>query len=170
MSNISGTSAGEDLIGSPNDDLIQGLGGDDGLNGLKGNDVLEGGDGLDSAWFESDDAPATGVSVSLATGQAVDQWGGTDTLRTEGCLTHKTAVAMVFKLVTAASKTWRRLSGNTRLSQDQGCRVPRRHRGEARRPIRRSLISPSSNIGRSAKKPANSMSCEVFKSGAAGEI
>lgn len=39
------------------------------------------------------------------------------TVRTKGCLSHKTATAMVFKLVTAASKTWRRLAGNNRLPQ-----------------------------------------------------
>ncbi|EKV28906.1 Mobile element protein [Caenispirillum salinarum AK4] len=39
------------------------------------------------------------------------------TVRTKGCLSHKTALAMVFKLVTEASKTWRRLSGNNRLPQ-----------------------------------------------------
>lgn len=39
------------------------------------------------------------------------------TVRSKGCLSHKTALAMVFKLVTAASKTWRRLSGNNRLPQ-----------------------------------------------------
>lgn len=39
------------------------------------------------------------------------------TVRTKGCLSHKTAMAMVFKLVTAASKTWRRLSNNNRLPQ-----------------------------------------------------
>jgi len=37
------------------------------------------------------------------------------TVRTKGCLSHKTAMAMVFKLLTAASKTWRRLSGSNRL-------------------------------------------------------
>jgi transposase-like protein len=39
------------------------------------------------------------------------------TVRTKGCLSHKTAMTMVFKLITAASKTWRRLSGNNRLPQ-----------------------------------------------------
>lgn len=39
------------------------------------------------------------------------------TVRTKGCLSHKTALAMVFKLVTAASKSWHRLSGNNRLPQ-----------------------------------------------------
>jgi len=39
------------------------------------------------------------------------------TVRTKGCLSHKTAMTMVFKLITAASKSWRRLSGNNRLPQ-----------------------------------------------------
>ena len=34
---------------------------------------------------------------------------------TKGCLSHGTALAMVFKLVTTASKTWRRLMGNNQL-------------------------------------------------------
>ena len=37
------------------------------------------------------------------------------TVRTKGCLSHATAMTMVFKLVTAASKTWRRLNGNNQL-------------------------------------------------------
>jgi transposase-like protein len=37
------------------------------------------------------------------------------TVRTKGCLSHKTAMAMVFKLVMAASKSWRRLAGNNQL-------------------------------------------------------
>ena len=37
------------------------------------------------------------------------------TVRSKGCLSHKTALAMVFKLVTAASKTWRRLNGHEQL-------------------------------------------------------
>ena len=37
------------------------------------------------------------------------------TVRSKGCLSHKTALAMVFKLVTAASKTWRRLNGYEKL-------------------------------------------------------
>ncbi|MER0240027.1 IS256 family transposase, partial [Fulvimarina sp. MAC8] len=38
------------------------------------------------------------------------------TVRTKGALSHKTARLMVFKLVMAASKTWRRLKGENRLS------------------------------------------------------
>ena len=36
-------------------------------------------------------------------------------MRTKGALSHKTARLMVFKLVIAASKTWRRLKGENRL-------------------------------------------------------
>ena len=37
------------------------------------------------------------------------------TVRSKGCLSHRTALAMVFKLVMAASKTWRRLNGYEKL-------------------------------------------------------
>ena len=37
------------------------------------------------------------------------------TIRTKGALSQKTARLMVFKLVVAASKTWRRLKGENRL-------------------------------------------------------
>jgi transposase-like protein len=37
------------------------------------------------------------------------------TVRTKGCMSHATAMTMVFKLVTAASRTWRRLSGKNQL-------------------------------------------------------
>ena len=37
------------------------------------------------------------------------------TVRTKGCMSHTTAMTMVFKLVTAASRTWRRLSGTNQL-------------------------------------------------------
>jgi len=37
------------------------------------------------------------------------------TVRTKGALSHKTAKLMVFKLVMAASKTWRKLKGENRL-------------------------------------------------------
>ena len=37
------------------------------------------------------------------------------TVRSKGCLSHRTALAMVFKLVMAASKTWRRLNGYDKL-------------------------------------------------------
>jgi transposase-like protein len=37
------------------------------------------------------------------------------TVRSKGCLSHRTALAMVFKLVMAASQTWRRLNGYEQL-------------------------------------------------------
>jgi transposase-like protein len=37
------------------------------------------------------------------------------TVRSKGCLSHKTALAMVFKLIMAASKSWRRSKGNNQL-------------------------------------------------------
>lgn len=39
------------------------------------------------------------------------------TVRTKGALSRKTARLMVFKLVMAASKTWRRLKGENQLSK-----------------------------------------------------
>lgn len=39
------------------------------------------------------------------------------TQRSKGCLSHGTAMTMVFKLVTEAAKTWRRLKGNNRLPE-----------------------------------------------------
>ena len=37
------------------------------------------------------------------------------TIRTKGCLSNDTALAMVFKLVDAAQKSWRRLDGHNQL-------------------------------------------------------
>ena len=37
------------------------------------------------------------------------------TVRTKGCLSHKTSMVMVFKLIIAAAKTWRRLRGYNQL-------------------------------------------------------
>ena len=37
------------------------------------------------------------------------------TIRSRGCLSNKTALAMVFKLVDAAQKSWRRLDGHNKL-------------------------------------------------------
>src|SRR5215213_9850229 len=37
------------------------------------------------------------------------------TIRAKGCLSNKTALAMVFKLVDAAQKSWRRLDGHNQL-------------------------------------------------------
>ena len=37
------------------------------------------------------------------------------TIRSKGCLSNKTALAMVFKLVEGAQKSWRRLNGPQQL-------------------------------------------------------
>ena len=37
------------------------------------------------------------------------------TIRSKGCLSNKTALAMVFKLVDAAQKSWRKLDGHNQL-------------------------------------------------------
>ena len=40
---------------------------------------------------------------------------GHRTIRSKGCLSNRTALAMVFKLVEAAQKSWRRLDGHNQL-------------------------------------------------------
>jgi hypothetical protein len=37
------------------------------------------------------------------------------TVRSKGCLSNKTALAMIFKLAQAAERTWRRLDGQDQL-------------------------------------------------------
>ena len=37
------------------------------------------------------------------------------TMRSKGCLSNKTALAMIFKLAEAAEKSWRRLDGQSQL-------------------------------------------------------
>jgi transposase-like protein len=39
------------------------------------------------------------------------------TVRSKGCLSNKTALAMIFKLAEAAEKSWRRLDGHNQLSK-----------------------------------------------------
>ena len=39
------------------------------------------------------------------------------TVRSKGCLSNRTAIAMVFKLTQAAEKSWRRLDGHSQLSK-----------------------------------------------------
>ena len=42
------------------------------------------------------------------------------TIRSKGCLSNKTALAMVFKLVEGAQKGWRRLDGHNQLPKITG--------------------------------------------------
>jgi len=54
------------------------------------------------------------------------------TTRSKGCLSNKTALAMIFKLAQAAEKTWRRLKGYALSSKAVPCprsKVQRRNRG-----------------------------------------
>jgi putative transposase len=39
------------------------------------------------------------------------------TVRSKGCLSNKTALAMIFKLAEAAAQSWRRLNGRNQLSK-----------------------------------------------------
>src|SRR5437660_4759640 len=39
------------------------------------------------------------------------------TIRSRGCLSNKTALAMIFKLAQAAEKSWRRLKGHAQLAK-----------------------------------------------------
>ena len=52
------------------------------------------------------------------------------TVRSKGCLSNKTALAMIFKLAEAAEKSWRRLDGHNQLPKAHPrCKVRRRNRG-----------------------------------------
>jgi len=60
--------------------------------------------------------PSTGSTCGPRTpSKARSQPYATATIRSKGCLSNRTALAMVFKLVEAAQKTWRRLDGNNQL-------------------------------------------------------
>lgn len=73
---ITGTSAGEQLVGGANKDLIRGLGGDDQLFGLGGDDTLQGGDGAD--YLAGGGGSGTGSGADRLEGGA-----GNDTLAGE---------------------------------------------------------------------------------------
>ena len=52
------------------------------------------------------------------------------TMRSKGCLSNKTALAMIFKLAEAAEKSWRRLNGHNQLPKiilgirwNRGCQI-----------------------------------------------
>jgi len=75
---ITGTDAGDILIGSMGDDQIGGFGGDDTLAGNGGDDILDGGAGDDTASY-ADAAAAVTVSL-LRTGAQATGSSGADTL------------------------------------------------------------------------------------------
>ena len=84
------------------------------------------------------------------------------TVRSKGCLSHETALAMVFKLVTAASKTW--LVPPQRLREvapgHPGRQIHRRHSGRRNRNTRCRLIMPSPTFDHSSC--GNSTKSRVF--------
>ncbi len=52
------------------------------------------------------------------------------TVRSRGCLSNKTALAMIFKLAQAAEKSWHRLRGHNPVAESHPrCKVQRRNRG-----------------------------------------
>ena len=75
---LKGESGDDVLWGDFGDDVLKGGSGDDRLSGGAGDDKLEGGKGTDTADFSDDTA---GVTVDLATGQAIGSLTGTDELK-----------------------------------------------------------------------------------------
>ena len=82
---INGSDGGDDIIAGRNagNDTIFGGGGRDFIKADAGNDVIDGGEDRDTyALTESffDISAFRGAVINLATGTAIDSWGGTDTL------------------------------------------------------------------------------------------
>jgi hypothetical protein len=74
------------------------------------------------------------------------------TMRTKGALSQDTARLMVFKLVTAAAKTWHRLKGENQLPKVvQGRHVHQRRRGHQHASTQRRLITASPKFRHSSK-------------------
>ena len=66
------------------------------------------------------------------------------TMRSKGCLSNKTALAMIFKLAEAAEKNWRRLDGHNQLPKDHPrCKVHRRDGGRQTASSSRCRLTPS---------------------------
>ncbi len=82
---INGSDRGDDIIAgrNPGNDTIFGGGGRDFIKADAGNDVIDGGDDRDTYSLTEtffDEYAFRGAVVNLATGVAIDSWGGTDTL------------------------------------------------------------------------------------------
>ena len=92
---LTGDGAGNRIFGFGGNDTLTGAAGDDTFRGGTGNDSILGGDGNDELWGEAGNdtldggsgidliryrAATGGVTVDLTGGQAVDGYGGTDTL------------------------------------------------------------------------------------------
>ncbi len=69
------------VIGSDFNDTLTGGAGNDQFQGMGGNDTIDGGAGFDLVGYAFTRVTnGVGASVNLATGIALDPWGGTDTL------------------------------------------------------------------------------------------
>ena len=65
------------------------------------------------------------------------------TVRSRGCLSNKTALAMIFKLAQAAEKSWHRLRGHDQLPKViLRCKVQRRNRGRQIASSNRCRLTP----------------------------
>ena len=65
------------------------------------------------------------------------------TVRSKGCLSNKTALAMIFKLAEVAEKSWRRLDGHNQLPKLILGEVHRRNRGRQIASSSRCRLIPS---------------------------
>ena len=75
------------------------------------------------------------------------------TVRTKGALSQDTARLMVFKLVMAAAKTWRRLKGENQLPKvDRRRHIQRRRRGHQHAGKPRRLITSSPKFPHSSAR------------------
>ena len=59
--------------------------------------------------------PSTGNICARTRLGARSRPSGIETVRSRGCLSNKTALAMIFKLAQAAEKSWNRLRGHNQL-------------------------------------------------------
>src|SRR6266568_5987737 len=67
-------------------------------------------------WRSTISQPSTGsIYVRRTPLKAPLPPSGTAPSRSKGCLSNKTALAMVFKLVEGAQKSWRRIDGHNQL-------------------------------------------------------
>lgn len=82
---IFGSANGDDMFSgrNPGNDSVYGGGGDDFIKADQGNDLVSGGTDWDTYSLSEanwDPSAYTGANVNLATGTAIDNWGGRDTL------------------------------------------------------------------------------------------
>src|SRR5262245_51461030 len=77
---INGDDLDNTLVGTPDQDEINGFGGNDTLIGAAGSDSLSGGPGIDRADYRTDPAAITVTFTGATSATVLDGYGGTDTL------------------------------------------------------------------------------------------